>query len=338
MSSRRVLKCPILQLRSKLRAHFKIVKMPKKTGKEFVWTDDETELLLNVAIDYKTKKAAECTDWESVKSKYNDVHAGFLAAIPAAEALSTSLKDFPHDKGVITKQVVTSKLKAARMKFRQAIDSGRRSGHGRVVLLYFNELCEQLWGGSPATEQIASGLESADLGPGDKRERAGNEDDELTTHTTDSTEEQPTAGVLENPTSQPENRPTSSSVTVQRRQFLDSKLTNYRQEKLTRKVAMDAQMLSCAQEELAVKKRLVEQIEQMDKQYADNMAKMSKSMEAFSGSIAEGFSLLKTAMLQPAYPPVPPSHYPHQFSHYSSFPSSSSYPGPSAGTNSCPQY
>ena len=36
---------------------------------------------------------------------------------------------------------------------------------------------------------------------------------------------------------------------------------------------MDAQMLSCAQEELAVKKRLVEQIEHMDKQYADNMAK-----------------------------------------------------------------
>ena len=215
-----------------------------------------------------------------MKSKYNDVHAGFLAAIPAAEALSTSLKDFPHDKGVITKQVVTSKLKAARMKFCQAIDSGRRSSHGRAVLLYF-ELCEQLWGGSPATEQIASGLESADLGPGDKSERAGNEDDELTTHTTDSTEEQPTAGVLENPTSQPaRERPTSSSVTVQRRQFLDSKLTNYRQEKLTRKVSMDVQMLSCAQEELAVKKRLVEQIEQMDKQYADNMA---KNVEEYGG-------------------------------------------------------
>ena len=32
--------------------------MPKKTGKEFIWTDDETELLLNVTIDYKTKESS----------------------------------------------------------------------------------------------------------------------------------------------------------------------------------------------------------------------------------------------------------------------------------------
>ena len=40
-------------------------------------TDDEAELLLNVAIDYKTKKLAECVDWESVKSKYSDIHREF---------------------------------------------------------------------------------------------------------------------------------------------------------------------------------------------------------------------------------------------------------------------
>ena len=42
------------------------------------------------------------------------------------------------------------------------MDSGRKSGHGRVVLLYF-EWCERIWGGSPATEQIQSGVESVDL-------------------------------------------------------------------------------------------------------------------------------------------------------------------------------
>ena len=38
--------------------------------KEFVWSDDEAELLLNVSIEYKVVKAAESIDWESVKSKY----------------------------------------------------------------------------------------------------------------------------------------------------------------------------------------------------------------------------------------------------------------------------
>ena len=85
----------------------------------------------------------------------------FLTALPADNS-EDSMRDFPHSKEQITKQVVMSKFKAVRVKFHQAVDSGRRSGHGRVVLLYY-ELCEQLWGGSPATEQIESGLESADL-------------------------------------------------------------------------------------------------------------------------------------------------------------------------------
>ena len=135
--------------------------MPKKAEREFIWTDHEAELLLNVAIKYKTKKAAESVDWESVKRKYRDIHKEFLAALPADNG-EDSMRDFQHSKKQITKQVVMSKLKAVRIKFRQAMDSSQRSDHGRVVLLY-QELCEQLWGGSPATEHIEGGLESADL-------------------------------------------------------------------------------------------------------------------------------------------------------------------------------
>ena len=110
--------------------------MPKKTGKEFIWTDDEAELLLNVTIDYKTKKAAVSVDWESVKSKYSDILQAFLASLPDND--ESNLKDFPHKKEHITKQIVTAKLKAIRVKFRQAVDSGRRSGHGRVVRCILN--------------------------------------------------------------------------------------------------------------------------------------------------------------------------------------------------------
>ena len=42
------------------------------------------------------------------------------------------------------------------------MDAGRRSGNGRVVLLYF-KLCEQLWGGSPVTWCIDAGIETGDL-------------------------------------------------------------------------------------------------------------------------------------------------------------------------------
>ena len=112
--------------------------MPKKTGKEFIWTDDEAELLLNVAIEYKTMKAAESVHWEFVKSKYSNITDNFWQHSLQTMA-RTALKVSHTAK--INKQVVTSKLKAVRVKFRQVMDSGQRSGHGRVVLLHY-ELCE----------------------------------------------------------------------------------------------------------------------------------------------------------------------------------------------------
>ena len=42
------------------------------------------------------------------------------------------------------------------------MDSGRRSGRGRVVLLHF-ELCEQIWGGSLADVMVSSGIETTDM-------------------------------------------------------------------------------------------------------------------------------------------------------------------------------
>ena len=57
---------------------------------------------------------------------------------------------------------MTSKLKAIRNKFREAVDSGHRIGHGRVVMLYY-ELSEKFLGVSPATQQIERGLESTEI-------------------------------------------------------------------------------------------------------------------------------------------------------------------------------
>ena len=112
--------------------------------------------LLNVTHEYKVAKAAESIDWESVKSKYKDIYASFLAALP-----DDIYGNFPHKKEEI-KLHVTSKLKSVRLEFRQAVDSGRKSGHGRVVMIYY-ELCEKIWGGSPATEQIDGGIETVEL-------------------------------------------------------------------------------------------------------------------------------------------------------------------------------
>ena len=46
--------------------------------------------------------------------------------------------------------------------FLQAVDSNKKSGHGRAVLCFYH-LCEEIWGGSPATEQMATGIDTEEV-------------------------------------------------------------------------------------------------------------------------------------------------------------------------------
>ena len=78
----------------------------------------------------------------------------------------------------------------------------------------------------------------------------------------------------------------------QRRNLLDNKLNNYKQEKLKRKLPKYGQLLEYAKEDIEMKKRLVNHIEIMEEHYQDNMAKMSTNMEKLSYSIGAGFSIL----------------------------------------------
>lgn len=118
----------------------------KAKEQAFVWTDDETELLLKVTLEYKVAKAAESVDWESIRSKYQDILSRLKVQMPSDPEEAKRLnKDYPHSMEEINKQTLATKLKAIRLKYRQAVDSGKRSDHGRVVLMYF-ELCEKIWG------------------------------------------------------------------------------------------------------------------------------------------------------------------------------------------------
>ena len=43
-----------------------------------LWTDDESGLLLSVTLDYKTENELIGINWESIKSKYKDIHERFF--------------------------------------------------------------------------------------------------------------------------------------------------------------------------------------------------------------------------------------------------------------------
>ena len=306
--------------------------VPKKK-KEYVWSDDEVELLLNVTLYYKVAQAAESVDWESVKFKYKDIMQLYVDALPTDDSQVFD-KNYPHKKEQVELKAITSKLKAIRLKFRHAVDSGRRSGHGRVVMIYY-ELCESVWGGSPATTQIDNGIESSeiisqddlasqvapvsqvlpasqdDVNPDSQIDPASQADDPASQAEVDpiALQNEPTSECTsssgsttpeESSEEETRNKESSSdgSVYTKRRQILEKKLKDYKQENLKRKLPVDGQLLGCAQEELALKKRLVEQVDMMNEKFADNMDRMTKNMDKLTDSVADGFSFLRTMMCQ----------------------------------------
>ncbi|KAL3052026.1 hypothetical protein OYC64_004726 [Pagothenia borchgrevinki] len=195
----------------------------------FSWTDDEVELLLCVTLEYKTTKIQNNVDWESCKLKYTEIGDLFKAQYPRTH----TEKDFPHEENTISQGQLTAKLKQVRIKYRHAVDLGRRSGQGRVVYMYF-ELCEQIWGGSATTHPNSAGVETGDLLdieeslPGPSLE-----------HSTESPESSGCNGTL----------PTAA-VVRHRRDLLQARLDGHRVDRMKRKLPAE----HAVQEELRLKK------------------------------------------------------------------------------------
>lgn len=96
------------------------------------------------------------------------------------------LKQRQEEKNQIKKgyQRVQEKLKEIRQNFSTAVTTGRRSGSGKIILDFYDELV-QIWGGSPSTQPLSCGTSTqqinntvtASIAPDDDEFSEGNDDD-----------------------------------------------------------------------------------------------------------------------------------------------------------------
>ena len=134
----------------------------------FTWTDEETALLLNVALSYKNEKTCEGEEWESIRTRYEELQELFTESYPNNDEFEVDPAQFPNckDTCIFSKEKINAKLKRIKFGYRKAVDSGRRSGGGRVVTILFDK-CAELWNGCPAVEAMDNGIETAEEIPSD---------------------------------------------------------------------------------------------------------------------------------------------------------------------------
>ena len=254
--------------------------------KYFTWTDEETALLLKVAISYKTEKTTEGKDWESVKTRYEDLLKLYIERYPKSN--ESEPEHFPNKKNtdVFDKEKIIAKLKRIKFGYRKAVDSGRRSGGGRVVTLFFDE-CSELWSGCPAVEAMGNGIETSE-------EISVSED----------TASLPS--IVDDSASDDENNDAHSISSVKEavekttdsRRNLISKLKEKKNSKLTKKVTTENRMIALEQEELQLKKRMIDHLEKSEKKYTESMQSFATSLNSLSSTLQNGFNMLGMMMQQ----------------------------------------
>ncbi|XP_059183201.1 uncharacterized protein LOC131962245 [Centropristis striata] len=238
------------------------------------WTDDEVELLLKVTHEYKEAKAAENVDWESLPSKYVDIFEEYRKHYPSPEEAMGMENEYPHTIAEISRAQLTTKVKAIRNRFRHAVSAGTRNGHGRVILLYF-ELCESIWGSSPASPAISKAIQTR----------------EVKAETVVSVNSSPEAvsssvpggdAVAEAAEAAEAAEGAVSAETVEnRRQRLHASLGGYRRKKFKRKLSRE----SIAMEDLNIKRRLLQRLETTHNEFVQTMGQMSAAMDRLNSNI-----------------------------------------------------
>ena len=91
----------------------------KNRRKKFSWTNDELQLLLQVALDYKAKCQFNANVWETKRQKYEDIFDILLKKYPDEK------EKYPN-KEKMNKERVAVKLKSIQSEFKKAIECGKK--------------------------------------------------------------------------------------------------------------------------------------------------------------------------------------------------------------------
>ena len=226
------------------------------------------------------------------------------------------LKQRQEEQNQIKKgyQRVQEKLKEIKQNFSTAVTTGRRSGSGKIVLQFYDELV-QIWDGSPSTQPLSCGtstqqinvLASASIVPGDDESNEDSDDDlsNSVNHT------------LPSEINEVEVNSTQPKVTSQKRkpENIIPKLIDNKRKHMERQLSAakrDELLLKESKEDLQFKKDMVEAIRESNRTFENSMQNMSFSIAQVGQSLTQSMEIMARAFMQQNSPNNMP--YAHHYS------------------------
>lgn len=338
--------------------------------KRFRWDKDEkVNNLIRCLANYKSQMEFANSDFNADKVKqYEEVRAAMakiyaenpnnfgppcLVSSPLFncndESLTdekkkekkTLIKQREQEKKLIKKgyQRIHEKLKEIRQNFSVAVTTGRRSGSGKIVLEFYDQLV-QIWGGTPATQPLSFGANTEEINGGvnnpcEDQEDDGNitnDDNQSTTTVSKSDDDYDDDDVV---TGDPEVRVlegSDSSQNGQKRKMSKTsdrvpKLIDNKRKHLQRQLSAaqrDKLLLQESKEDSQFKRDVVDAMKQSDKTFADAMTQMSQSIAQVGQCMAQSMQIMGQVLLQNNNQNInphqqlhtPSAHFPHNYVPY----------------------
>jgi len=276
----------------------------KKT--RWLWSSEMCERLIHCLHEYKIKTNLEGRDMESdLVRMYEDLRREMATIYPMDCFGPVSVDNCQLDSRNIEKERkkmklgyvrVKDKVKKIRCNFKRALLGSSRVEGGRIIAENWDPLLV-IWGGCPAVSKIGGAVSSQSNGSTAKNVNGEESDAEVLE--TPKNQEDVTTEEL-NESAYPKKRPLSvepvsgSGKEYQTRNSIEIKRAKL--EKPLSALQRDEVMVHVAKDELDLKKRTLEVLQQSSQNMVQMVGAMTQSMTVLGKQLENGFALLAKAL------------------------------------------
>ena len=282
--------------------------------KVFRWSSEMIENLITCLTAYKARMEYQAVDFDGDRpaqykelrkemAKLYEIEDVSLFGPLSLSAPITSIDDMTEEEkkeflinqkkenSLIQKghQRIQEKVKEIRQSFSKAVTAGKRSGSGKIVYEYYDELV-RIWGGYPSTEPLSFGVDTASLleTPALEEtpmEKADSDSQSIDVHTNLETGNSPDTPSRNMKPKAPNQVP---KLIDNKRKHLEKTLSAAQRDKL---------LLDEAKEDLKFRKDLSEAMTSSTESFSRAMEGISSTMVQLGKSICQSVEMLSQAMV-----------------------------------------
>ncbi|XP_065671685.1 uncharacterized protein LOC136089562 [Hydra vulgaris] len=261
----------------------------KTKRKNFKWDHNMVENLINCAISYKARMLYKNLDFDADKvGLYREVRLSMAEIYNKNEEfyfgpVAIDTLNEKDSKEVIKRGIkrVQEKLKEIRQKFSKAVVSGSRSGSGKIIFEFYDQLIS-LWGSSANIEPLIFGVKGDDF-----------IETEETHFSIDQDLSEEVELVNNSDTAESINNPKKRKSCVP--QLIDNKRKHL--ERNLSAAQRDQLLLKEARDDAQFRKEMAEAMRESTKCFTESINTVSKSMTDLGNGISRSIELLAQAMI-----------------------------------------